>query len=68
MDDFARQNPDLAGAAASGAAPERNLDAGVLETIQEVLGRADLDGLARILAYRLERLVAFVGPAPNRST
>ena len=28
---------------------------------KQVLGRADLDGLARILADRVERLVAFVG-------
>ena len=61
MDDLARQNPDFAGSAASSATPERNLDAGVLETIQEVLGRADLDGLARILADRVERLVALMG-------
>ena len=61
MDDLARQNPDFAGSAASSATAERNLDASVLETIQQVLGRADLDGLARILADRLERLVAFMG-------
>ena len=61
MDDLARQNADFARAAAASATAERNLDASVLETIQEVLGRADLDGLARILADRVERLVAFMG-------
>jgi hypothetical protein len=58
MDDLARQNPDLAGPAASRATPEWNLDASVFETIQQVLGGADLNGLARILADRLERLIA----------
>jgi len=61
MDDLARQNPDFARAAASSATAERNLDARMLETIQEVLGRPDLHGLAGVLANRLERLVAFMG-------
>src|SRR5262249_44646631 len=50
MDDRPGQNPHFAGAATAGAAPERHLDAGVLQTVQQMLGRADLDRLARAFA------------------
>ena len=54
MDDRPGQNPHFAGAATAGAAPERHLDAGALQTVQQMLGRADLDRLARAFANRLE--------------
>jgi hypothetical protein len=65
MDDRPRQNVHFAGPATAGAAPERDLDAGVLQAIQQMLGRADLDRLARTLADGLERLVALPWPGPK---
>src|SRR5262249_8227068 len=62
MDDRPRQDAHLAGPAAAGAAAERNLDAGTLQTIQQMLARSDLDRLARTLADGLERLVALPRP------
>ena len=62
MDDRPSQDPYFACPATAGATSERNLDAGVLQTIQQVLGCPDVDRLARELADRLERLIALPGP------
>src|SRR5262249_35782705 len=58
MDDRPGQDVHFARPATAGAAPERPLDAGVLQTVQQMLGRADLDRLARAFANRLERGIA----------
>src|SRR6202011_3208050 len=62
MDDLPSQDPNFAGPATAGATPEWNLDTGVLQTIQQVLGCPDVDRLARKLADRLERRIALPGP------
>ena len=54
MDDRPGQDAHFTGSAAPGAAAERHLDAGALQTVQQMLGRADLDRLARAFANRLE--------------
>src|SRR5262249_47299618 len=62
MDYRPRQDTHFAGPAAAGAAAERNLDAGALQTIQQMLGCSDLDRLVRMLADGLERLIALPWP------
>src|SRR5580693_1509749 len=61
MDDLPSQDPNFAGPAASSATPERNLDAGVLETIQQVFGCPDVDCLPGELANGYERRIALPG-------
>jgi hypothetical protein len=61
MDDLPSLDPNFAGPAASSATPKRNLDAGVLETIQRVLGCPDVDRLPGVLANRYERRIALPG-------
>ena len=46
MDDLSGEDIDFTGPATSGATPEWDLDAGVLQAIQQRFGRPDTDGLA----------------------
>src|SRR5271166_2363960 len=62
MDDLPSHHPNFAGPATASTTPEWNLDAGVLQTIQQVLGCPDFDRLPGNLADRPERLIALPGP------
>jgi hypothetical protein len=66
MDDRPSQNPNFAGAKAAGAPCERDLDAGLLQTIQQVLACSDLDFLPRKFANGLEGRFVVVGGAYDR--
>ena len=61
MDDLPSQDTNFAGPAAPSATPERNLDAGMLETIQQVFGCSDVDRLPGALANGYERRIALPG-------
>jgi len=61
MDDLPSQDLNFAGPAAPSATPERNLDAGVLETVQQVFGCPDVDRLPGVFANGYERRIALPG-------
>src|SRR5262249_1083316 len=62
MDDRPGQAAHFTGSPTAGAAAERPLDAGALQTIQQVLGCSDLDRLARAFANRLEGGIVLARP------
>ena len=63
MDDLSCQDVNFAGPATTGATPKWNLEASMLQAIQQLLGCPDLDGLACKLADRLELFIALPGPS-----
>jgi hypothetical protein len=66
MDDLPSQDTNFAGPAAPSATPERNLDAGMLETIHQVFACPDVDRLPGAWANGYERRIALPGTRTHR--